>query len=143
MNACTALYSNLPLKMSSQINKVFSRSRSMVYKGFTKNLLVSNTLTCGLLLSGGDLIQQRIEKYMGYQQSHDLNRSGQHFSQLLKPVLNKKENQGKRPSTSLLEELQAQLDGAPLVFTNKYDVFQMHSLYSYSEVHRRFCYCFA
>ena len=59
----------------------------MVYKGFTKNLLVSNTLTCGLLLSGGDLIQQRIEKYMGYQQSHDFNRSGQHFSQLLKPVL--------------------------------------------------------
>ena len=71
----------------------------MVYKGFTKNLLVSNTLTCGLLLSGGDLIQQRIEKYMGYQQSHDFNRSGQHFSQLLKPVLNNKENHGKRPST--------------------------------------------
>ena len=62
----------------------------MVYKGFTKNLLVSNTLTCGLLLSGGDLIQQRIEKYMGYQQSHDLNRSGQHFLQLLKPVLIRK-----------------------------------------------------
>ena len=77
----------------------------MVYKGFTKNLLVSNTLTCGLLLSGGDLIQQRIEKYMGYQQSHDLNRSGQHFSQSLKPVLNKKENQGKMPSASLLTNI--------------------------------------
>lgn len=64
----------------------------MVYKGFTKNLLVSNTLTCGLLLSGGDLIQQRIEKYMGYQQSHDLNRSGQHFFIIIETCFSKKEN---------------------------------------------------
>ena len=63
--------------MSGQITRIFSRSRSVMYKGFTKNLLVSNTVTCGVLLAGGDLIQQRIEKYMGYQQAHDLNRSGE------------------------------------------------------------------
>ena len=72
---------NFPYKMSSQIYRIFTPIRSVVYKGFTKNLLFSNTLTCGLLLTGGDLIQQRIERYMGYQQSYDLNRGGKIFFQ--------------------------------------------------------------
>ena len=50
-----------------------------MYKGFTKNLLVSNTLTCGLLLGGGDLIQQGIEHSMGYQTTYDLERGGKQF----------------------------------------------------------------
>jgi len=66
--------------MQGLFQRIFSRSRSVMYKGFTKNLLVSNTVTCGVLLAGGDLIQQRIEKYMGYQQAHDLNRSGRMFA---------------------------------------------------------------
>ena len=69
--------------MSGQFQKIFARSRTMIYKGYTKNLLFSNTLTCGILLTGGDLIQQRIEKYMGYQQTHDLNRSGKRFVQIV------------------------------------------------------------
>ena len=49
-------------------------------KGFTKHLLVTNTLTCGALLTGGDWIQQRIEKVMGTQTSHDYKRSGRMFA---------------------------------------------------------------
>lgn len=69
----------LMLNMSSSVQKVFSRSRAFIYKGFTKNLLVSNTVTCSLLLTGGDLIQQRIERLMGYQQAHDYKRTGKNL----------------------------------------------------------------
>jgi hypothetical protein len=56
--------------------RLFSRSKTLVYKGYTKNLLVSNTLTCGLLFTSGDFIQQKIERIMGTQRSHDMARTG-------------------------------------------------------------------
>ena len=42
------------------------------------NTLATNTLTCGVLLSVGDIIQQRLEKAMGKQTSnkHDVTRTG-------------------------------------------------------------------
>ena len=62
--------------MSSGVSKIFSRSRSLMYKGYTFNLLATNTLTCGILLAGGDVITQRIERIMGHSESYDLSRSG-------------------------------------------------------------------
>ena len=52
-----------------------------MYKGYTKNLLVTNTLTCSALLTGGDYIQQRIEQLRGKSNTHDYSRSGKfwHF----------------------------------------------------------------
>jgi len=51
-----------------------------MYKGYTKNLLVTNTVTCGVLLAGGDFIQQKMEKFMGYSSNYDLNRTGRMFT---------------------------------------------------------------
>ena len=65
--------------MSSGVSKIFSRSRSLMYKGYTFNLLATNTLTCGILLAGGDVITQRIERIMGHSESYDASRSGKIF----------------------------------------------------------------
>ena len=62
--------------MSAPFGRFFTASRNIMYKGYTKNLLISNTLTCGVLLTGGDFIQQRIERHMGHNTSHDVMRSG-------------------------------------------------------------------
>lgn len=51
-----------------------------MHTGFTKHLLMTNTMTCGILLTGGDLIQQRIEKAMGTQSSHDWARTSRMFA---------------------------------------------------------------
>ena len=42
------------------------------------NTLTTNTITCGVLLSVGDVIQQRLEKAMGKQTNnkHDIARTG-------------------------------------------------------------------
>ena len=74
--------------MSSGVSKIFSRSRSLMYKGYTFNLLATNTLTCGILLAGGDVITQRIERIMGHSESYDLSRSGKIlFHSCLSPAL--------------------------------------------------------
>ena len=62
--------------MSSGVSKIFSRSRSLMYKGYTFNLLATNTLTCGILLAGGDVITQRIERMMGHSENYNASRSG-------------------------------------------------------------------
>ena len=43
------------------------------------NTLTTNTLTCGALLTVGDVIQQRIEKAMGKESNHkhDVARTGE------------------------------------------------------------------
>ena len=50
-----------------------------MYRGYTKNLLVTNTITCGILLAGGDCIQQKIERLMGHTTSYDSTRSGKGY----------------------------------------------------------------
>eukprot|EP00093_Oithona_nana_P012021 12021.XXX_625050_625827_1 [CDS] Oithona nana genome sequencing. len=62
--------------MSNSWQRVFSRGWQIMYKGYTKNLLVTNTLTCSALLTGGDYIQQRIEQLRGKSNTHDYSRSG-------------------------------------------------------------------
>jgi len=62
------------------VSRIFSRSRSLMYKGYTFNLLATNTLTCGILLAGGDVITQRIERIMGHSESYDASRSGRMFA---------------------------------------------------------------
>ena len=45
------------------------------------NTLTTNTITCGILLSAGDIIQQRLEKAMGKEtpHKHDAARTGKMF----------------------------------------------------------------
>ncbi|TRY80897.1 hypothetical protein TCAL_07753 [Tigriopus californicus] len=42
---------------------MFRQVKVLVEKGFSKHLAWTNTITCGFLLGGGDIIEQRIEKY--------------------------------------------------------------------------------
>jgi hypothetical protein len=42
-----------------------------------KNLHATNTLTCGLLLAAGDVIQQKIEKWQGKARKYDFPRTGE------------------------------------------------------------------
>ena len=58
-----------------------------MYKGYTKNLLVTNTLTCSALLTGGDYIQQRIEQLRGKSNTHDYSRSGKFLVSLISEVI--------------------------------------------------------
>ena len=52
------------------------------------NTLATNTLTCGALLSVGDIIQQRIEKAMDMQKNnkHDMARTGNFCAESLLEV---------------------------------------------------------
>ena len=49
------------------------------------NTLTTNTITCGVLLSVGDVIQQRLEKAMGKSNTannkHDITRTSKLFSE--------------------------------------------------------------
>ena len=60
--------------------RLYSFTRVVIHKSFTKHLLFTNTFTCGVLLTGGDWIQQRIEKVMGTQTKHDYTRSARMFA---------------------------------------------------------------
>ena len=53
------------------------------------NTLTTNTITCGILLGAGDVIQQRLEKAMGKEtpHKHDASRTGETFFLFPSPFL--------------------------------------------------------
>lgn len=60
--------------------------KTVVKKCFGKYLLVTNTVSSGILMAVGDSMQQQIETYRGFHEneSHDAVRSSKSFPYLLK-----------------------------------------------------------
>lgn len=56
------------------------KSKAFVKYSFGKQLYRTNTLTCGLLLAVGDLIQQKIEKSMERKSKFDTTRTARMFT---------------------------------------------------------------
>jgi hypothetical protein len=71
----TPLLTMTPVGGGGGLRLLLRRTLNVVFSA--KHLYLTNTVSCGMLLAAGDLIEQRLERAMGMAENNDAKRTGE------------------------------------------------------------------